>query len=258
MTQAWIGMNYKWVMIGLFVALLAACQLGYWLGRRARVPKDATEKTHAGIWQGAMLALSGLLIGFTFSMAQARYDARKQIVLGEANDIGTAYLRTRLLDDAAGEPLRALLRRYVDTRLAFAEAGADRPLTLKLLHQTGVLADEIWAKVAAAGRADPTPITALLVQSTNEMIDAGEEHLAAIANPLPATVFFVLFLVTAVAMASTGFVCALEARRSLLGMLVMPLLLATVVSLIFDLAHPRIGIMRVHDPILQRLKQSFE
>ena len=117
-------MNYIWIMIALFVALPAACQLGYWLGRRARVPKDETEKSHAGVWQAALLALAGLLIGFTFSMAQTRYDARKQIVLAEANDIGTTYLRTRLLDDAAGDPLRALLRRYVDARLAFAEAGA--------------------------------------------------------------------------------------------------------------------------------------
>ena len=71
------------------------------------------------------------------------------------------------------------------------------------------------------------------------------------------TVFLVLFFVTAVAMASTGFACAIEARRSVFGMIVMPLLLATVVGLIFDLAHPRIGIVRVHDPVLTRLKQSF-
>ena len=251
-------MIYVWLLISLFVVLPAACQLGYWLGSRSSVRKDATEKTHAGVWQSALLALAGLLIGFTFSMAQARYDARKQIVLGEANDIGTTYLRTRLLDDAAGEPLRALIRRYVDTRLAFAEAGGDRALTERLDRETGAVTDEIWTRVAAAGRADRSPTTALLVQSTNEMIDAGEEHLAAIANPLPPTVFLVLILATAVAMASTGFVCALEGRRSVLGMIVMPLLLATVVGLTVDLAHPRVGIVRVHDPILKRLKQSFE
>jgi hypothetical protein len=251
-------MLYTLITIGLFIVLPAGAQLGYWLGRRARVPKDAVEKSHAGVWQSALLALAGLLIGFTFSMAQGRYEARKEIVLDEANAIGTAYLRTYLLDDGAGEPLRALMRRYVDARLAFAESGADKPRTLELMHETAALADEIWAKVAAAGRADRSAVTALLVNSTNEMIDAGEKHLAAIANPLPITVFFVLFLATAVAMASTGFVCALEARRSILGMIIMPLLLATVVALIFDLAHPRVGIVRVHDPILQRLKQSFE
>ena len=250
-------MVFTWIVVGLYVALLGASQLGYWLGRRPRVPKDATEKSYAAVWHSALLALAGLLIAFTFSMAQARYDARKQIVLAEANAIGTAYLRTRLLDDAAGEPLRALIRRYVDARLAFGASGADEARTLQLMHESAALADEIWERVAAAGRADHSPTIALLVQSTNEMIDAGEEHFTAIANPLPMTVFLVLFFVTAVAMASTGFACAIEARRSVFGMIVMPLLLATVVCLIFDLAHPRIGIVRVHDPVLTRLKQSF-
>ena len=81
--------------------------------------------------------------------------------------------------------------------------------------------------------------------------------MAAIANPLPLTVFLVLFLANAVAMGSTGFVCALEGRRSALGMFVMPLLLATVVALTVDLAQPRIGIVRVHDPSLRHLRDSF-
>jgi hypothetical protein len=250
-------MIYTWILISLFVVLPASCHIGYGLGRLARVRRDDAEKSRAGVWQSALLALAGLLIGFTFSMAQARYDARKQIVLDEANDIGTTYLRTRLLDDAAGEPLRAQLRRYVDVRLAFAEAGGDRALSQELSIQSSELGAAIWQQVSAAARADRTPTTALLVQSTNDMLDSAEEQLAAIANPLPATVFLVLFLANAVAMASTGFVCALEGRRSTLGMFVMPMLLATVVALTVDLAHPRVGIVRVRDPILKHLRDGF-
>jgi len=246
-----------WIMIGLFISLPASCQLGYWLGRRAQVRRDDVEKARASGWQAALLALAGLLIGFTFSMASARYEDRKQIVLKEANEIGTTYLRTQVLDAAAGEELRALLRRYVDVRLAFGQSGADIPLTNELMRQSDELGGQIWTRVAAAGRSQPTPVTALLVQATNGMLDASDERAAAIANPLPFTVFLVLFLANAVAMASTGFVCALEGRRSVLGMYVMPVLLATVVGLTFDLAHPRIGLVRVQDPVLTRLKQSF-
>ena len=250
-------MLYVWILAGPFVLLPASCQLGYWLGRRPRVTRDATSKAHAAAWQSALLALAGLLIAFTFSMAQGRYEDRKQIVIEEANAIGTTYLRTQLLADAAGEPLRALLRRYVEVRIAFGQSGADVARTNELVRESTALGDSIWQRVAAAGHADRSAVTAQLITSTNEMLDAGEERLAAIANPLPITVFVVLFLATAVAMASTGFVCALEGRRSVLGMTVMPLLLATVVGLTFDLAHPRVGIVRVHDPILTRLKQSF-
>jgi hypothetical protein len=250
-------MSYAAFMVALFVVLPGSCRLGYWIGRRVAGRRDESARSHAAAWQASLLALAGLLIGFTFSMAQARYDARKQIVLGEANAIGTTYLRTHLLDNGPGEELRALLRRYVDARLAFAEAGGDRARIDELLRQSSVLADQIWTRVSAAGRADPTPPTALLVSATNEMLDAAEAHLAALENPLPATVFLVLLLTTAVAMGAVGYECGLQGKRHALGMLVAPLLLAVVIALVFDLAHPRLGIIRVRDPILTRLRQSF-
>ena len=99
-------MTYAWFMIALFVVLPGSCQLGFWVGRRVaarKAEKDESERSHAVAWQASLLALAALLIGFTFSMAQARYDHRKEIVLAEANDIGTTYLRTRLLDIQYGE-----------------------------------------------------------------------------------------------------------------------------------------------------------
>src|SRR3954470_8999409 len=178
-------MTYAWFMIALFVVLPGSSRLGFWIGRRVaarKEEKDESERSHAVTWQASLLALAALLIGFTFSMAQARYDHRKEIVLAEANAIGTTYLRTRLLDEPQGEALRALLRRYVDARLVFNEVGADRRQIHEILRQSSALGNEIWTRVAAAARADPSPTTALLVQSTNEMLDASEEHTAALEN----------------------------------------------------------------------------
>jgi hypothetical protein len=249
--------TYLLLMVGLFTGLPASCQIGYRLGRHAAARKDEGEKSHAAAWQAALLGLTALLIGFTFSMAQERYTARKQIVLNEANEIGTTYLRTHLLDDVRGEELRALLRGYVDTRLAIAEARLDRGQIETFLRQSSELQGRIWERVAAAGRADHSPTTVLLIQSANGMIDAGEEHLAALENPLPHTVFIVLVLVTAVAMVAVGYGCGLDSRMRALGMFVAPVLLAAVIGLVFDLAHPRMGIIVVRDPVLTRLKQSF-
>ncbi len=244
-------------MAVLFLGLPAAGQIGYRLGIRAARRRDARDKAHASAWQAALLGLAALLIGFTFSMAQARYDARKHIVLAEANDIGTAYLRTYLLDARPGDELRALLRPYVENRLALAEAGVDQKRIDDLLRQSSGLEDQIWTRVAAAARADHSPTTALLTQATNDMFDAGSEHLEALQDPLPPTVFVVLILVTGVAMLAVGYGCGLESLMHPLGMLVAPVLLAAVIGLVYDLAHPRAGIIRVHDPILARLRQSL-
>lgn len=250
-------MLFASVAVALFTILPAGSAIGYALGRRGRARADDSGKTQLAAWEATLLALSGLLIGFTFSMAQTRYDARKEIVLAEANHIGTTYLRTRLVEPARGEELRALLRRYVDLRLAFADAGGDRARVAELARQSSTLGEQIWSRVAAAGQADRSPVTALLVASTNDMLDASEAHQAALENPMPRTVFLVLILVTTAAMTAVGYRCGVEGRVRVVGMIVMPLLLATVILLVFDLAHPRIGIVKVHDPTLARLKQSF-
>ena len=112
--------------------------------------------------------------------------------------------------------------------------------------------------MAAAGHAEPHSIpTGLLMQSANEMIDVAAKHLFSLENPVPPTVFLVVILVSAIAMVSIGYTCGLSGTRLAFGMLVMPLLLASVIALVFDIAHPRLGIVRVHHQSLLRLKQSL-
>ena len=252
-------MIYALVTLALFLVLPTASELGYKFGRSRRATGDETAKTHAVTWQGAVLALAGLLIGFTFAMAAARFDARKQIMVEESNAIGTTILRTRVLDDPQGEELRALLRQYVDARLELVAAGADRRLIDESVRSSSRLEDRIWSQVAAFGRSDPHSVaTGLLMQSTNEMIDVAAKHLFALENPVPPTVFLVVILASAIAMVSIGYACGLSGARLAFGMLVMPLLLASVIALVFDIAHPRLGIVRVHHQSLLRLKQSLD
>ncbi len=47
-------------------------------------------KTHIGGLQTALLGLLALLLGFTFAMSVTRFEARKNLVLEEANAIGNA------------------------------------------------------------------------------------------------------------------------------------------------------------------------
>jgi hypothetical protein len=46
--------------------------------------------------EGAVFGLLGLLIAFTFSGAASRFDDRRALIVEEANDIGTAWLRVAL------------------------------------------------------------------------------------------------------------------------------------------------------------------
>jgi hypothetical protein len=65
---------------------------------------------------GATLGLLAFILAFTFGLAAARFDTRRQVVLDEADAIGTTYLRAGMLPERR-EEIRTLLRNYVNTRL---------------------------------------------------------------------------------------------------------------------------------------------
>ena len=45
-----------------------------------------------GSIEGSMLGVTSLLLGFSFSLAVSKYEARRELMISEANDIGTAIL----------------------------------------------------------------------------------------------------------------------------------------------------------------------
>ena len=129
----------EWLMIFLFLSVMVAvCETGYRLGRRSR----AEEKTKAmvPIVAGSILAIMGLLLGFTMSMSVSRYDGRRLLVLDEANAMrGDAQLTGWLLGmristnpySSAKDDLQAVaeafpgfrtLRTIVHQRAAFEKA----------------------------------------------------------------------------------------------------------------------------------------
>src|SRR5262249_39291694 len=102
---------------GLFVGMLLLLEAGRRFGIR-RLARDAEgARTGVGAIEGMGFALLGLLVAFTFSGAASRFDSRRQLIVEEANAIGTAYLRLDLLPAGVQPSMRTLFRQYVDSRL---------------------------------------------------------------------------------------------------------------------------------------------
>src|SRR5450631_1294983 len=95
----------------LFPAMIVLLQLGHRLRLRR------TTETQSAAIEGAVFGLFGLLLAFTFSGAVARYDAHRELVIEERNNMEVAYLRLDLLAPQDQPPLRQLFRDYVDSRL---------------------------------------------------------------------------------------------------------------------------------------------
>ena len=79
------------IFVASLVAFFLAVEAGHYLGSRIEEGKNVATL------EAAVLGLLALMIGFTFSMALNRFEARRDALMTEANAIGTAALRARLL-----------------------------------------------------------------------------------------------------------------------------------------------------------------
>jgi hypothetical protein len=230
----------------ILLGVLICIELGRRLGLRRMSVAAAAGSAGVGTVDGAVFALLGLLLAFTFSSAAARFDQRRTLIVQEANAIGTAYLRLELVPAASQPPLRAMLRRYVQTRIAAARAG--EPASAAELAQSQVLQGEIWRHAVAATRADAAAGASpamLLLPALNDMFDLGTTRVAASRTHAPAAIFLVLFGVAAAAAVLAGYGMAELRRREVLHALAFAVVMTAALYLIVDLEYPRQGVIRV-------------
>jgi prepilin signal peptidase PulO-like enzyme (type II secretory pathway) len=251
------GTNAIIIYLVFFALMLVASEVGFRLGRKseARIP-DKTKLQISSV-EDAILGILALLLGFTMYTAVSRFDARKQLVLDEANAIGTSRLRTALLPAPEGPEIARLLRQYIDVRVQYGTSGNDLARLDSLNLQTTRLQNEFWARATAYGQKNPDAVRAgLLLQSLNQVIDLESARRLAFQNPVPESVIYVNCIVGLLASMLVGYTFGLSGRRQIFSTCVLALAITLVLALIIDLDRPRSGLIRVsQQPMidLQRL-----
>jgi hypothetical protein len=229
-----------------FLALMvAATEVGFHLGRKfeARTPDEI--KSQISTVQAAILGVLALLLGFTMSMAVSRFEVRKQLVLEEANAIGTSFLRAQLLPAPAGPEIAKLLRQYVTVRVQYGTAGNDLARLDDLHTQAEHLQTELWTQAATYAQQDPNPVRAgLLLQSLNQTIDLEAARWAALQNHVPESVIYVNALVGLLASMQVGYSFGLNGRRNIFSICLLALAITLVLAVIIDLDRPRSAFVR--------------
>jgi hypothetical protein len=235
-----------WYSASLFLAVVSALLIGRRVG--ARRSRDDAEGARAGVGavEGAVFGLMGLLIAFTFSGAAARFDARRDLIVDEANAIGTAWLRIDLLPASAQPALRQAFRDYLDSRIATYRHLSDPAAAKQEATRSTHLQGEIWALAVAAGR-EPgmQQATMLLLPALNEMIDITTTRAMAIEMHPPQVVFGMLFSLTVVAALLAGTAMGGGRSPSWLHMIGFAAVMAISAYVILDMEFPRRGLIRI-------------
>ena len=242
------------VLITMLLAAFVGHAVHRWVRSRAKAGEQE-DHNQEGYLVGSMLGFLALLMAFSFSMALDRYEERRHLVIQEANAIGTAYLRTQLLDEPHRGRLSGLLVAYTDNRIALGtgnHAGLDRQLAIN-----DRLLTDIWAAVTAARESANTHgITTAVLITFNEVIDLDTERKVARQVRVPAPVLMLLYWFLIMTAAVVGYV--LDERRARLGAFVLFVLLSMYVSIIADLNRPASGNIKESQEPMLMLRQSLK
>ena len=243
----------------LFTATVLGClfsvELGFRLGKYRRRRPDREQEEPVGTMVAATLGLLAFMLAFTFGMAESRFETRKQLVLDEANAIGTAYLRAELLSAPYNEEIRNLIRQYVDVRLEALRPGKVEQAIVK----SESLQDELWSRTVFVAERDTRPmLVGLFIQSLNDVIDIHAKRVAAgLRDRIPAAIWTALYAVAGLSMGVLGYRTGLGGRRSVISTIVLAITFAAVMLLIADLDRPGGGVIKVSQMALVDVQNKF-
>jgi hypothetical protein len=259
-------------------ALWLVTEIGFRFGRRHRSRERAAEEeeeetsleraedeetvsqkksSQAGLLLAALLGLLGLLLAFSFSIVESRFSTRKQLVLQEANAIGTTYLRAEMLPEPHGTRLRHLLREYVELR-AVPEIS---PRELRpLLERSEELHFAMWEEAEVVAEAHPrSEIAGLFVASLNEVIDLHQERVTmALYYRLPNVILGTLYMVALVAMALMGYSAGLTRARVSAPVIATVVTISVVLLLVIELDRPWQRMFKVNQQALEDVTETIE
>lgn len=228
--------------LALFVILSAACEIGFRVGRRRQAePGHAEAKSHdTSTLTGGMLALLAFMLGLTIDFAQSRFESRRDLVAVEANTIGTAWLRAHMVGGTQGDALAGLIEDYARTRLAFTRAGHKGPVA-GLIARTGRQQVEIWRLTTSLARGAPTPITATLITSVNEMLDSSLSQRFAFDGRVPGDMLSLLVVGSIIAIGAMGFQMGVGGQRQPVLTSLLLLMWTGGMVMTFDFNQARLG-----------------
>ena len=245
-----------------FVGMLLLLETGRRLGIRRRPKESEGERGSLGTIEGAVFALFGLVMAFTFAGAASRFNEKRMLIAEEVNTIETAYLRLHLVSQPARSELQELFRQYVDSRLNTYRQLPNMQAAERELAKSKKIQEEIWSDaVAATLLPNSHPDSGkLLLPALNSMIDISTTRTMALLIHPPSIIYWLLFSLGLICSLLAGYRMAIVQRRSWIHILAFTVITVIIVYVILDVEYPRTGLIRIeaNDQLLLQVRESMK
>ena len=188
-------------------------------------------------------------------MAIDRHDQREIFEEGEANAIGTEYLRADLLPPKASAATKDLLIQYIDQRILFYSKQSPEKI-LEIRSKTDQLQMALWNEILPVVRAKDTPAIALVASGMNDVLNSQGYVQAAWWNRIPFTAWALMAAIAICANLLVGFGARNFQKNTALFM-IFPFVVSVSFFLISDIDSPRGGVIRIEARNLVALKNNL-
>lgn len=257
MVRALIDFLPPWMLLAVTaVIMILAFFGGYRRAARRRKELDKELDTPNDVLIGGILGLLALLMAFTFGMAAARFETRRQLLLDEVDAIETAYLRAALIPDSESHAIQGGLREYVHIR---AELGQHLHDLSTVKARSEALHEEMWSLAARAAKKDPTSeLTELFIESLNTVIDFHSQRVVINQYRIPVVIWFSLYVVSIITMVSVGYRLGHAGTRDVTISLLLALAVSVVIFLIADLDRGYAGTVTISQEPMIKLDRKLK
>jgi hypothetical protein len=204
---------------------------------------------------GATLGLLAFMLAFTFGLAGTRFEARRQLVQTEANNISTTYLRADLLPEPMRTDAQVLLKQYVDARLA----GTRPDRLMESISKSEEIQRRLWSQAILAIQKEKSVFTSLFSQSVNQLIELHSQRITAgLRSRIPSAIWIGLYLVLILAMAAAGYQQGMASKRRSIAVITLVCGFSIVMFLITDLDRPGQGYLHVNQEAMIEVKKMMQ
>lgn len=255
MIEFFLGIPIWAIFTFTFFFVFVAFELGIFLGKKHRETAEQEDRSPIGSIVAAALGLLAFLLAFTFGIAASKFDERRNLVVEEANAIGTTYLRAGYLQEPNRTALRELLKEYVAVRLDAIKPGK----IVEGIKKSEEIQDQLWIQATVIAEKNPdSVIGGLFIQSLNETIDLHTKRVyLGLRVRIPIIIWGVLYFVTMLSIGCLGYQFGLFHTRYIGITLLLILTFSSVITLITDLDRPQEGFIHVTQQSLVDLMQKF-
>ena len=243
------------IILALFISILLFYFLGSKIGKYIKLHHPDTKAEGIGPLEGALLGLLSLLLSFTFGLSASRYDARRALIVNEANDIGTVILLSDMYADSLRTQFRKDLKEYVEIRIAYYRATADKAID-KERFKAEVISARVWERAMALSRKSPDIVRDnQMIPAINKMLDIVTSRDAGRSATVPDLIIYLLICLTLLGSFIVGY-GKKEKKNDWIIIMLYSIMTVMTIFTILDLDQPRRGSIQTgtpHEKIIELL-----